>query len=211
MLVVVIDADGRTLAKFAPGDGYFDGIEWIDSERIGVVMEGHANSIYWVVDANSGEILQKFFGGFDFLWSHDRQHVARRALGSITLQDEKGASFESDDLSSLMFDDDGDRIYPPDDPKTERHYERILGYLTWSPNDAWVSFPEVENPSGDSYVVLVTPKGAVLRESLPVDVEYNAKIVWTDDNHFQITASKQTFYFVVEGGKLRQVAAPALH
>lgn len=142
MLVVVIDADGRTLAKFAPGDGYFDGIEWIDSERIGVVMEGHANSIYWVVDANSGEILQKFFGGFDFLWSHDRQHVARRALGSITLQDEKGASFESDDLSSLMFDDDGDRIYPPDDPKTERHYERILGYLTWSPNDAWVSFPE---------------------------------------------------------------------
>lgn len=59
--------------------------------------------------------------------------------------------------------------------------------------------------------VLVTPKGAVLRESLPVDVEYNAKIVWTDDNHFQITASKQTFYFVVEGGKLRQVAAPALH
>jgi len=81
----------------------------------------------------------------------------------------------------------------------------------WSPNDEQVSFPETEHPSFDSYIVLVSLKGNVLRESLPVDVEYNAKITWTDDNHFQITASKQTFKFVVEGGKLREVTEPALH
>lgn len=112
MLVVVIDADGRTLAKFAPADGYFDGIEWIDSERIGVVMEGHANSIYWVVDANSGEILQKFFGGFDFLWSHDRHYVARRHMGGIS----RDGKNETDDLCSLSFNDDDKLVYPPMDP-----------------------------------------------------------------------------------------------
>lgn len=109
-----------------------------------------------------------------------------------------------------MFNDDSKAIYPPEDPKTERPYERILGYLTWSPDDAWVSFPETENPSGDTYFVLVSPRGDVLRESLPVDVEYNSKIAWADNSHFQITTSKQTFYFVVEDGKLREVA-PALH
>lgn len=91
--------------------------------------------------------------------------------------------------------------------KTGRPFERILGYLTWSPQDEWVSVPEVENSSGDSYVVLVSPQGDVMRESLGVNVEYNARITWTDDNHFQITALKGTFCFVVEGGRLREVAA----
>lgn len=54
-------------------------------------------------------------------------------------------------------------------------------------------------------MVLVSPQGEVLRESLPVDVEYNAKIEWTDANHFQITASKRTFKFVVDDGKLHEI------
>ena len=110
-----------------------------------------------------------------------------------------------------MLNDDGHEAYPSEDAKTEKRCERILGHLTWSSNIALVSFPEVENPRGDSYVVLVSPNGNVLRESLPVDVEYNAKTEWTDDTHFQIKASKPTFKFAVEGGKLREVAEPALH
>jgi hypothetical protein len=211
MRVALITSAGQSLGGFAPEDPYFDSLEWIDEDRVGVVLGGHANCIYWVVDAKTGKTLREYFGGFDFLWSHDRQHVARRAMGPITLQDENGEPFESDDLSSLMFNDDGNDVYPPEDPNTERPYERILGYLTWSADDTWVSFPETENPSGDTYVVLVSPNGQVLRESLPVDVEYNAKITWTDNNHFQITLAKRTFKFVVEGGKLREVTEPALH
>jgi hypothetical protein len=211
MLVVMVTSDGQSLGRFTPEDPYFDALEWIDNDRLGVMTCGHANCIYWVVDATTGQTLHKYFGGFDFLWSHDRRYVARRALGPITREDEKGAPFESDDLSSLMFNDDRKDVYPPQDPKTRRPYQRVLGYLTWSPDDEWISFPETEYPSYDSYVVLVSPKGEVLRESLPVDVEYNAKIIWTDANHFQITASKRMFYFTVESGKLREVAAPALH
>lgn len=210
MRVVVVSSDGQSLGRFAAEGPYFDSLEWIDDARLGVMICGHANCIYWVVDPKTGNALHKFFGGFDFLWSHDRQRVARRALGGITREDDKGESFDSDEMSHLMFNDDGKDVYPPEDPKTGGRYERILGELTWSPNDAWVSFPETENPSGDTYVVLVSPTGDVLRESLPVDVEYDSKIAWTDNSHFQITASKRTFYFVVEGGKLREVA-PALH
>jgi hypothetical protein len=210
-LVVVLGADGQSLNRFTPEGVGFDHLEWIDEDRIGVMMCGHANCIYWVVDAKTGKTLHEYWGGFDFLWSHDRQHVARRVMGPITVEDERGTPFETDDLSCLMFNDDGKEVYPPENPKTERPYERILGHLTWSPDDAWVSFPETENPSGDTYVVLVSPQGEVLRESLPVDVEYDAKITWTDNNHFRITLAKRTFKFVVEGGKLREVTEPALH
>jgi len=58
---------------------------------------------------------------------------------------------------------------------------------------------------------LVSPAGEVLRESLPVDIEYNAKITWTDDNHCPIAASKRTLRFTLEGGKLREITEPALH
>lgn len=85
----------------------------------------------------------------------------------------------------------------------------MLGYLSWSPNDEWISFPETEYPSGDGYVVLVSPQGGVMRESLPVDVEYNSKISWTDQNHFQVTASKQTFKFAVDGNTLREITPKA--
>ncbi len=201
MLVVIVDADGRSLAKFTPEeDSIVDAIEWIDSSRIGVWYCGHANCIYWVIDPNSGKTLQKFFGGFDFAWSHDRRYVARRHMGEINLN----AKEKTDDLSWLGFNTDDKIVYPPVNPQTGHYYDRVLGYLTWSPDDKWVSFAETEYPSYDGYVVLVSPQRDVLRESLPVDVDYNAKIEWTDDNHFQITTSKRTFKFVVDGGKLHE-------
>jgi hypothetical protein len=209
MLVVVMSAEGRSPAKFTPEeDSVFDVIEWIDNERIGVWYCGHANCVYWVVDANSGKALHKFFGGFDFLWSHDRRYVARRGVGPVRIAGKDGM-IDTDDFSFLMLNADGKDIYPPLNPDTHHPYDRVLGYLSWSPNDEWISFPETEYPSGDGYVVLVSPEGEVLRESLPVDVEYDAKIEWTDDSHFQITTSKQTFKFVVDGGKLHEIVQHA--
>lgn len=210
MRVVLITSAGQSLGGFSPEDPYFDSLEWIDENRVGVMLCGHANCIYWVVDAKTGKTLHKYFGGFDFLWSHDRRHVARRGMGLVTVEGKDGM-IDIDDLSSLMFNEDHKDVYPPLNPETHRPYDRVLRELSWSPNDEWVSFPETEYPSGDSYVVLVSPHGEVLRESLPVDVEYNSKITWTDASHFQITASKRTFKFVLEGGKLREVADPALH
>ncbi len=182
----------------------FSGLDWIDNRRLGVMLCGHANCVYWVVDVDTGATVRKFFGGFDFLWSHDREYVARRGLGSVTIAGKDGM-IETDELSYLMLNDDGKDVYPPLNPKTQRRYDRVLGYLAWSPNDEWISFPETECPSGDGYVVLVSPQGEVLRESLPVDVEYNAKIEWTDDNHFQITTSKRTFKFVVDGDEMHAI------
>ena len=66
-------------------------------------------------------------------------------------------------------------------------------------------------PSYDSYVVLISPKGEVLREILAVDVDYNSRITWTNASHFETIASKQTFKFAVKNGKLLEIATPALH
>ena len=208
--IVLVNASGQFFWKagFEEACEDFGQLEWIDDHRIGAMLYGRANFIYWVLDADSGKTLQKMFGGHDFLWSHDRRYVARRGLGGTTIAGKDGL-IESDELSYLMLNEDGKDVYPPLNPKTHRRYDRVLGYLSWSPNDKWISFPEREYPSGDGYVVLVSPQGDVLRESLPVDVEYNARIEWTDDSHFQITTSKQTFNFVINGGKLHEIVEHA--
>ena len=139
----------------------FSKFEWIDDQRIGAMLCGRANCFYWVVDAGSGKILQELGGGFDFLWSHNRRWVAHRQLG---LGLEEG--------DALLFNDDG-IVYPHPWPTTGF---RKIGYLTWSPDDKWVSFGETDFPSYDSYVVPVSPQGKVVREDLPVDTKYNPQV-----------------------------------
>jgi hypothetical protein len=130
MLVVIVDVDGRSLAKFtAEENSVFDVIEWIDNNRIGVWYCGHANCVYWVVDPNSGRTLHKFFGGFDFLWSHDRRYVARRGLGPVRIAGKDGM-IETDDLSSLMLNEDSKDVYPPLNPNTHR---RMIASLAICP------------------------------------------------------------------------------
>lgn len=206
--IVMVNASGQFLWRtgFQEACEDFGQFEWIDDHRVGAMLYGRANCIYWVLDADSGKTLQKMVGGHDFLWSHDRRYVARRGMGGTVIGGKDGM-IESDELSYLMFNDDGKDIYPPLNPSSHRRYDRVLGYLTWSPDDKWVSFPETEYPSGDGYVVLVNPQGEALRESLPVDVDYNAKIEWTDDSHFQITTSKRIFNFAVEDNKLYEITA----
>lgn len=197
--VVLVNASGqfqwKTALEAACQD--FDKFEWIDDQRIGVMLCGRVNCFYWVLDAGSGAVQEKLLGGFDFLWSHNRKSVAHRRLW-----------FNEEDGGDLMFNADK-AVYPVLDRKTNVFPSRDIGTLTWSPDDKWVSFAETEYPSHDGYVVLVSPQGDALRESLPVDVEYNAKIEWTDDSHFQITTSKRTFKFVVDGGKLHEIVEHA--
>ncbi len=193
--VVLANASGefqwKTALEEACND--FSKFEWIDDHRIGVMLCGHANCFYWVLDADSGKVLQKMMGGFDFLWSHDRKWVAHDR-----------PRMTDDDAGTLMFNND-EVVYPLADPKTHLLPSRDIGALTWSPDDKWVSFAETEYPSYDGYVVLVGPHGDLLRESLPVDVEHNARVEWTDVSHFQITTSNRTFKFVLDGGALHEI------
>jgi hypothetical protein len=179
----------------------FSEFEWIDEYRIGAKLCGHANCFYWVLDATSGKVLQQLTGGFDFLWSHNRQFVAHHI------------PFYTEERSSVLGFGDEMPVYPKPDSNTGRIPVVDIGDLTWSPDDAWVSFPETDYPSYNSFVVLVSPEGKVLRDSLPVDVN-DAVIQWTNSTHFQITASGRTFSYRVEGGKLQEIVhrePPALH
>jgi len=198
--IALVSNQGSPIWKVALDNcNEFNHFEWIDEHRIGAKMCGHANCFYWVLDAATGKTLQQLSSGFDFLWSHNRQLVAHHI------------PFYNEESGSSLYIGEREVNYPKRDVRTGQLPVVDIGELTWSPDDKWISFPETDYPSYDSYVVLVSPRGEVLRESLPVDVEYSNKVVWTDSSHFQITTSKRTFYFVVEGGKLREIAAPALH
>lgn len=194
--LALVTSDGKLVWKigFEEACEDFDRFEWIDNQRIGAMLCGHANCFYWVIDASSGRILQRLGTGFDFLWSHNRKWVAHRQLG---------LGFEEGD--ALLFNSD-DIVYPLPWPTIGY---RNIGYLTWSPDDRWVAFGEMDFPSYDSYVVLVSPQGEVVREDLPVDVEYNSRVNWSDDSHLEITTSRQTFRFEVRSNTLREISTSA--
>src|SRR5664279_3714570 len=80
--VVLVNASGQFQWKTALKDACndFTKFEWIDDHRIGVMLCGHANCFYWVLDAGSGAILEEDSGGFDFVWSHNRRYVAHRTV-----------------------------------------------------------------------------------------------------------------------------------
>lgn len=192
--VVLVSASGQFLWKAAPEAwDDFDRLEWIDEHRIGVMLCGRANCFYWVLDASNGKTMQQLTRGFGFLWSHNRKWVAHHSVGMTT-----------DDGDSLMFNDDED-VYPSVDRKEHLFPNRRFSQIGWSPDDKWVSFGEIEYPSNDSYVVLVSPAGNVLRESLPVDVQYSTTVDWTDSSHFEVKASGRLFRFVVDDGGLREI------
>jgi len=190
--LALVTSNGKLIWKigFEEACEDFDRFEWIDDQRIGAMLCGHANCFYWVIDAGSGRILQRLATGFDFLWSHNRKWVAHRQIG-LALEEGDALLFNSDDI-----------VYPH--PWPTKGYRKI-GYLTWSPNDRWVAFGEMDFPSYDSNVVLVSPQGEVVREGLPVDAEYS-RVSWSDDSHLEITASGQTFRFEVRNNTLHEIS-----
>ena len=203
--VVETDAQGKVLRHIIP-KGYipvqFDQLEWIDNERVGAMGCGHANCVYWVLEANSGKTLKMMEGGFDFVWSHNRRWVARRSIGG---------GDPSSELDRLMLNDDW--VYPsPREDKLQRtpggmptHGHIIGDSIVWSPNDTWVAFTDVQEPEGDNYVVLASPSGLITRDMIAGDVSFNAQIKWTDDTHLDVTAAGRTFNLVIVGNELRDV------
>ena len=191
--LVLMNTDGRQLWKigFEEACDDFQQFEWIDSRRIGAMICGRANCIYWIVDADSGKVLQRLADGFDFLWAHNRKWVAHRQLG-LGFEEGDGLMFNGDHL-----------VYPQPLPKTGY---RNIGDLTWSPDDKWVSFGEMDHPSYDSYLVLLSPQGEVIREDLPADINSNSRVTWTDASHIEITTSRGTLKFVLRGNTLHPVA-----
>jgi hypothetical protein len=210
--VVEIDSKGKVLRHIVP-DGYvpepFDRLEWIDNHRVGAMTCGHANCMYWMLDADSGRTLQVFQGGFDFIWSHNRRWVARRFVGYL----DAPAGTPQEELDHLILNDEW--IYPSSrfkkDAQTREPSNLIQGHsfgpFTWSPHDAWLGFTDTVTPEGDPYVVLVSPTGAVLRDTLPVDVQFDTRVMWTDDQHLKVSTSDRTFSFVVEGTELHELTA----
>jgi hypothetical protein len=156
----------------------FTQFEWIGENRIGAKLCGHANCFYWVLDAASGKTLQQLSGRFDSLWSHKRQFAARHI------------PFFNEERSSVLGIGDQQPVYPKPDAKTGRILVLDIGELACSPDDKWVTFSETDYPSYDGYVFLASPRGELLRESVPADVD-GAKVVWTDNTHLEIETSSR--------------------
>jgi hypothetical protein len=205
--VVETDIQGKVLRHIIP-EGYipreFDELEWIDNQRVGAMSCGHANCMYWILDAGTGKTLKMMEGGFDFVWSHNRRWVARRSIGD-------GNGEPSSEFDDLMLNDD--RIYPrpredllPRAPGTMPPHGHTLGdSIVWSPNDAWVAFTDMQGPEGDNYVVLASPSGLIMRDTIAGDVSSNAQIKWTDDAHLEVMVRGRTFSLVVVGNELRDI------
>jgi len=130
MLVAIVNSDRQSAGQFTPKDPYFDTLEWIGESRIGVMMCGRANRIYWVVDAKSGATLHKHSVASIFSGRTIVGMSLRGGLGAITREDEKGASFESDELSYLMVNDDSKEIYSPEDWETIRTDSWLLDVVS---------------------------------------------------------------------------------
>jgi hypothetical protein len=211
--VVEMDSKGELLRHIVP-EGYvpaaFERLEWIDSQRVGAMTCGHANCMYWILDADSGKTLHVMQGGFDFAWAHNHQWVARRFESQL----DAPLGTPGDLLDQVMLNETW--IYPPraevEDAQTQTTHKVIHGHqfgpFTWSPHDAWLAFTDTVTPEGDPYVVLVGPTGVVLREAVPVDVEFDTKVEWADDTHLKLATRGRTFRFVVDHMALREITTP---
>ena len=208
--VVEIDAGGTPLRHIIP-QGYIPGelerLEWIDNRRLGAMTCGHANCFYWILDADSGKTLKTMEGGFDFIWSHDGEWVARRTVADF-VRDSKGEEFDTLLLNEA-------EAYPPPDgedltafrtpPLHIPPHGHSFGPFSWSPDDAWVAFADTETPERNAYIVLVSPNREILRDRIPATVRYDTTVVWGDATHLQLTTQGQTLKFVVSANELRQV------
>jgi hypothetical protein len=160
---------------------------------------GHANCMYWIMDADSGETIQVMVGGFDFVWSHDCRWVASKLVG-----DTQVGEFETLKLNETQ-------IYPsPTDTDIialgyGHHPEHAhnLGPFAWSPHNVWLGFTDSQS-ADDVYVVLVSPSGVILREKLAMPLKYDTAVEWKDDAHFELKTSVRPLQFVVNGSQVQQ-------
>jgi hypothetical protein len=214
--IIVLDMEGNIRKRITP-EGYvpreFDRLDWIDEHRIGAMLCGHANCMYWVINPGSGKTIKVMSGGFEYTWSHNRKFVATWGVShdcDDPREREKGCP-EHDSVSL----DPGHVIYPPEwagnfDDSYRFSHSHDIGIrkgstFVWSPDDKWVAFTDLIGPEDDWYVVILSPDGKMLRDTLPIDPDYTATLEWLDDSHLDVHASKRAFHFALNGQRFSEI------
>jgi hypothetical protein len=211
--IVLLDLNGRISRRIIP-KGYvpqqFWRLDWIDDQRIGAMSCGHVNCMYWVISPDSGKTIEVMSGGFDFIWSHNRQFVARLQVG-----DSCEDGYEADSCSehdSVLMNRDGVTLYPhqASGQRVQDKHTHDIGLeadprFVWSPDDNWVAFTDIIGPEGDWYAVILSPSGEMLRDTLPIDPDYDTALVWLDDTHLEVRTSHQVFQFALRGKNFSEV------
>ncbi len=221
--IVVLDMEGNIRKRIFP-EGYvpreFDRLDWIDEHRIGAMACGHANCMYWVIDPGSGKTIKVMTGGFEYTWSHNRQFVATwNVFYDCDEPHEREKGCPEHDSVSL----DPGATYPPEwagnfDESYRRSHSHDIGTsrdtFVWSPDDKWVAFTDLIGPEDDWYVVILSPDGKMLRDTLPIGPDYKAILEWLDDSHLDIRTSKRVFHFALKGeqfSELRGISGGSKH
>jgi hypothetical protein len=111
--------------------------------------------------------------------------------------------------------DPGHVIYPPEwagnfDDSYRFSHSHDIGIrkgstFVWSPDDKWVAFTDLIGPEDDWYVVILSPDGKMLRDTLPIDPDYTATLEWLDDSHLDVHASKRAFHFALNGQRFSEI------
>ncbi len=215
--IVLLGLEGDVRKRITP-EGYvpreFDRLDWIDEHRIGALACGHANCMYWVINPDSGKTIEVIKGGFEYTWSHNRQFVATWGVSyDCDEPHEREKPCPEHDSVSL---NPGDARYPPEragnfDDSYRFSHSHDIGMtrdtFVWSPDDKWVAFSDLIGPEDDWYVVILSPDGKMLRDTVPIDPDYKATLEWRDDTHLDLRASKQVFHFAVKGEQFSEVRA----
>jgi hypothetical protein len=213
--IILLDLGGNVRKRITPeGDvpREFDRLDWIDEHRIGAMACGHANCIYWVINPASGKTIEVMSGGFEYTWSHNRQFVATWGVAyNCDEPHERETGCPMHDSVSL---DPGHATYPPEsagnfDDSYRFSHSHDIGTSTpvfiWSPDDKWVAFTDLIGPEDDWYVVILSPGGNMLRDTLPIDPDYKATLEWLDDTHLDVRTSTQVFHFAVKGARFSEL------
>jgi hypothetical protein len=215
--IIVLDLDGSIRKRIAP-EGYvpreFDRLDWIDEHRIGALACGHASCMYWVINPDSGKTMEVIKGGFEYTWSHNRQFIA---IWNVFYdcddphEREKGCP-EHDSVSLYP----SKAAYPPEwagnfDDSYRFSRSHDIGTSTpvfvWSPDDKWVAFTDLIGPEDDWYVVILSPDGKMLRDTVPIDPDYKATLGWLSDRHLDLRTSKRVFHFAIQGEQFGEIRA----
>lgn len=216
--IIVLDMDGNVRKRITP-EGYvpreFERLDWIDEKRIGALACGHANCMYWVMNPDSGKTIEVIRGGFEYKWSHNRKYVAiwHVAYNCDDPQEREKGCPEHDSMELYP----GDASYPPewaakydDSYRFSRSHDIGIGTLpvfVWSPDDTWVAFTDLIGPEGDWYVVIVSPSGQMLRDTVPISPGAEDSLACVDDTHLDLHAGKRVFHFAIADGQFSEMSA----
>ncbi|MFI5116850.1 MAG: hypothetical protein ACHP8B_09140 [Terriglobales bacterium] len=221
--LVLLDLSGKVLRRITPEGlvpGTFERLDWLDAGRIGAMTCGHASCMYWILNPQSGKTIQVMSGGFEYIWSHNRKFVATWGVANscdgASVEEREGGCLEHD--SAVLSPDDV--MYPPEIVGKHEAFDNshshdlAYGTFVWSPDDKWVAFTDLIGPEDDWYVVILSPDGKMLRDTVPIDPDYRAMLEWLDDTHLDLRTWKRVFHFAVQGnqfGEIRETVNRAGH